>query len=363
MATQAELDAVEDELEDIVGVPVLAGTVEPTDTDGTDGSWFFDTSAGRLYGPKSAGAWDTDNPILLNGIPALTGITEPTGGVGGDGDFYFQTNTSTIFGPKDEGEWPDGISFKGEQGDPGGTMVWKGVWADDVEYDEFDQVSAGGSTWVSVDDVNEDNDPTTDDGTWWSLASAKGNQGEVGDGFLPGLMLPAGTPRGPLITSAGAAAGTNIARFAHMNPVPQDGTLTDIAVFVGASSGNMKLLIYDTGDTTPTVYTKIYESSATAVGSASAWQTVTGVGLSVTGGDRLVFGVVCDNATAAFGRGDVSVTGANTLPVAFAPPLGACRIKLGATYAVTYASPAATMTETNMAVATYIPMIIGQVTP
>jgi hypothetical protein len=147
-----------------------------------------------------------------------------------------------------------------------------------------------------------------------------------------------------------------------MNPVPQDGTLTDIAVYVGASSGNMKIVVYDTGDTDATIYTKIYESSATAVGSAGAWQTITGVGLSVIGGDRLVFGVVADNATAAFGRGDTSVSAAaNTLPAAFSPPVGATRIKFGASYAITYASPANTMTETNMAAQTYIPMIIGMV--
>ncbi len=50
MATQAELDAVEDEIGDISGVVVIGGTTTPTNGDGLDGAWWFDTTTGKLEG-------------------------------------------------------------------------------------------------------------------------------------------------------------------------------------------------------------------------------------------------------------------------------------------------------------------------
>ena len=80
----------------------------------------------------------------------------------------------------------------------------------------------------------------------------------------------------------------------------KSGRIRDLTIFVGTSSGNIDLGIYDTVATTRT---KLYSSGSTACGTGNAWQTVTAdTGVDVKAGDHLDLALACDNATATFGR-------------------------------------------------------------
>jgi hypothetical protein len=350
MATLADLLAAD-------GLPVLGGVTPPSNSDGLNGSWWFDTSTGKLYGPKAGGIWDLDNPILLGGVAVLSGGLTPTDDVGGDGDLFLKTSTADLF-VKETGSWGPPMSLKGDQGDPGVGLNNLGAWSSVTAYAVDDLVIRGGSSWYAVA-TSTNIDPITDDGSHWKVFAAKGNVGAAGSGFLEGLVVPvANNSPSPTATVTNSA---NTARFVAMNPVPFDGLLDAIALYIGISSGNIKLLVFDTGQATPGSYTQLYCSAGTAAGAAGDWQTFSGIGLDVESGQRLVFGVVPDNATVTFGRLDGVVSNnASILPAAFAPT--GTRVKLGAQKGgFTYASPASIMSEADMGATTSILAIIGQV--
>lgn len=151
---------------------LLSGTNEPSPTQGVDGDYFLSTTTGRLYGPKTAGAWPAASVSLAdpagetgatgaaglagatgatgaagalgatgsagtvgatgaagatgpagatgatgatgtNGSTLLSGITDPVAATGVNGDFYLNSATSTLYGPKTAGAWPVGVPLTG----------------------------------------------------------------------------------------------------------------------------------------------------------------------------------------------------------------------------------------------------------
>ena len=68
----------------------------------------------------------------------------------------------------------------GPEGPPGpaGTLNWRGQWDSSTEYEPDDGVSDEGSSWVALE-ANQNVKPGTEP-TVWSLAAAKGDQGEQG---------------------------------------------------------------------------------------------------------------------------------------------------------------------------------------
>jgi len=149
----------------------IAGSVNPTLTQGQNGDFYLNTVSYTLFGPKSSGGWGigqsligptgptgSQGPIGLTGPPGpngLQGLTGPIGpqgpqgnqgpagpqgaqgpqgiagadgktvlngagnpanSFGNNGDFYINTTSSTLFGPKANGVWPLGISLVGPQG-------------------------------------------------------------------------------------------------------------------------------------------------------------------------------------------------------------------------------------------------------
>ncbi len=151
---------------------ILNGSGPPSQSTGTDGDFYIDTSAQVIYGPKS-GSWPTPGTSIVGpkgatgdpgpagatgatgatgaqgpqgekgdqGDPGATGATgaqgdpgakgepgtsilngcEPPGpGTGNDGDFYIDTATSMLYGPKASGAWPTpGTSIVGPAGATG----------------------------------------------------------------------------------------------------------------------------------------------------------------------------------------------------------------------------------------------------
>lgn len=368
MATQTELDAVEAEIGLISGVPVIGGVEPPTDNLGLDGSWWFDTASGKLYGPKTGGVWDVDNPLLMGGVAVLTGALSPTPDVGGVGDLFIKTTTSELY-VKDDVDWGSPASLKGAQGDAGAGLNNRGIWDSGTSYVADDLVQHQGTSWYAVASTTNNN-PLTDPGTHWKYFAQKGNTGAVGAGFFPGLVVPA-AGSSPPVPTAFMANTNNTGKFAAMNPIPSDGTLDAMSVYVDTAGGNIKFLIYDCGQTTGGVYTQKFVSTPVAASVSGDWLTITGIGLAVSSGERFMFGYVPDNGTLRTGRLGLvigsAIAGANTadlLPAEFAPT--GTRVKMCGNVAsatpYTYAAPAATISEANMQTYNSIPTIIGQVT-
>jgi len=107
------------------GNTILSGTAAPT-TEGVDGDFYIEdpTTAPKLYGPKTAGAWGTGTALVNNGNTVLNGTTVPTT-EGVDGDFYIKdpTTAPVMYGPKTAGSWGSGIALVGPSGPGSGDML------------------------------------------------------------------------------------------------------------------------------------------------------------------------------------------------------------------------------------------------
>lgn len=130
------------------GKTIYNGSGSPSNSLGTDGDFYIDTTNVLLYGPRAGGVWPAGINLVgpkgdkgdqglegtqgiqgvqgvpgLNGKSVLNGSGSPSAHVGVDGDFYIDTTAATLYGPKSEGAWPTaGVSLigpKGDTGDPG----------------------------------------------------------------------------------------------------------------------------------------------------------------------------------------------------------------------------------------------------
>lgn len=179
---------------------ILNGSGPPSQSTGTDGDFYIDTSAQVIYGPKS-GSWPTPGTSIVGpkgatgdqgptgpqGDPGATGATGPAGpqgdpgptgatgatgdqgpkgdpgtsvlngcvpptdDLGNDGDFYLDTATSVLYGPKASGAWPaTGTSLvgpagpTGPQGATGPTGPAGGTFA--PEYGQWSSTQTQGGT-------------------------------------------------------------------------------------------------------------------------------------------------------------------------------------------------------------------------
>ncbi|WP_455279335.1 collagen-like protein [Cupriavidus necator] len=108
------------------GKTILSGTNAPTADIGTDGDYYLNVSTSTLYGPKANGAWPAGVSLIgpqgVAGAPGATllhGAADPTAADGTEGSFYLNTTTNTLFGPKAGDSWPAGISVVGLTGPVG----------------------------------------------------------------------------------------------------------------------------------------------------------------------------------------------------------------------------------------------------
>lgn len=122
------------------GFVLLGAASAPANTVGKDGDFYLDNSTGKLYGPKTSGAWPAsaltligpagpagaEGPVGAVGLPGydvgsvlITGVGTPAVALGRDGDFYADISTYAIYGPKATGAWP--ASFGNLRGATGAT--------------------------------------------------------------------------------------------------------------------------------------------------------------------------------------------------------------------------------------------------
>ncbi len=73
------------------------------------------------------------------------------------------------------------------------TGMWKGPWDNSAIYAMGDSVSRDGSSWISLQDTNQNHDPSSSP-DWWDLIAQKGDDG------APGVGVPAGGTAGQVLT-------------------------------------------------------------------------------------------------------------------------------------------------------------------
>ncbi|MBP0620073.1 collagen-like protein [Cupriavidus consociatus] len=108
------------------GKTILSGLGAPGASVGTDGDFYLNLSTSTLYGPKANGEWPAGVPLVgpqgIAGAPGaslLHGAADPTAADGTEGSFYLNTTTNTLFGPKTGDSWPAGVSVVGLTGPVG----------------------------------------------------------------------------------------------------------------------------------------------------------------------------------------------------------------------------------------------------
>jgi hypothetical protein len=102
--------------------------------------------------------------------------------------------------------------------------------------------------------------------------------------------------------------------------VGQAGTLTDLAVYVVSSAGNIDVGVYSTAS--PRV--RLYSTGSIACPAAGAWRIVGSLSLVVAAGDQYDLVIGNDTGTATIGATANAVAAAiATLPAGYLPALGA----------------------------------------
>lgn len=114
----------------------------------------------------------------------------------------------------------------------------------------------------------------------------------------------------PYVTDFGILTSGNAVTLNHIRGVryrwPKNGTVTGLALFLTATSGNFTVGVYDLAATNLNL---LRGSASTVAGGASAWQGVDlSSGLVVVGGDDVYLVVHTDNSTVAFGRSGALVS-------------------------------------------------------
>lgn len=178
---------------------------------------------------------------------------------------------------------------------------------------------------------------------------------EVRDAFVCWL----GHPLGAVGTGVGAMTAASRAQ-GHRVIVPKSGTLNELNIYVGTSSGNIEVGIMDT---TVTTRNQLWTSGSIACPAANGWRKIGDPGIAVSEGDHIDFYVNADNTTATFGR----ITGIATATAA-AFPTGTVVSPLGGKPTLVWQGPAATfplgttLAETSMGFSSLAPGVIAQIT-
>lgn len=110
---------------------------------------------------------------------------------------------------------------------------------------------------------------------------------------------------------------------------PTTGILRDIAVFVGVSSGNYRVGIYDTGSVgAPGVRTRRFASGIIPVGGSDGWRVIVDPGFDVIAGDELDLAINCDNGSVTLGNVAMVSAAMAQLPAGFIPLTGGAAPKM-----------------------------------
>jgi hypothetical protein len=169
---------------------------------------------------------------------------------------------------------------------------------------------------------------------------------------LPGLVAP----YSPALIGSAAVLSANQA-YGSRVVVPRTGTLVDLAIYVGATSGNIDVGVYSTGATRA----KLYSTGSIACPAANAWSIVGALSLPVTAGDQLDFLLASDNGVASFGRCvQLPNAAAGQLPDAFSKAPGGALPKIAVGMGGMFPLPA-TIAEGSVAAGIHALCIIARV--
>lgn len=107
-------------------------------------------------------------------------------------------------------------------------------------------------------------------------------------------------PLNPQLVNGGFTTSANRGHFARVE-APKTGILTDLAVYIFTSAGNISVAVYDTNATT---LTRLYTTGTIACPATSGWNIVGSgsLGVSVTKGIQYYLFVSTDSASTGFGR-------------------------------------------------------------
>jgi hypothetical protein len=72
--------------------------------------------------------------------------------------------------------------------------AWRGEWSDSATYDQGETVAHLGSSYISLQDENNDKEPVVEGSVWWDLVALKGDDGAAGTG------VPVGGTTGQVLT-------------------------------------------------------------------------------------------------------------------------------------------------------------------
>lgn len=157
--------------------------------------------------------------------------------------------------------------------------------------------------------------------------------------FAPALPGGLVTPMSVIInggSGAVAAFTANQARGCRV-VIPKTGTLSSIAIYLGASSGNFDVGVYSGASTRLKLWT--LGSTATSGLTANAWNVVGNPALSVIQGEQYDFSIAIDNATATVGESSLGAGGMGILPTGYLPGVAAAP-KLNWVVATSFPLPA-----------------------
>lgn len=180
-----------------------------------------------------------------------------------------------------------------------------------------------------------------------TAASFNGLQGGLIDRAVAAPFSPAN------LASVAVIGAANRGRFCRVI-VPKTGTLMDLSVFIGTSSGNIDGGVYDTQSTRNRLW-----STGSIASPGTGWRNLGDPNLAVVEGQSLDFGVAADNNTVTFGRQLLAAATASALPAGYWPGDGANpRLSM---YKETVFPLPGTITEATLIDDVYLPFIMARV--
>lgn len=185
-----------------------------------------------------------------------------------------------------------------------------------------------------------------------TASSALWTPGQLGDNVV--------APFHPALANGSMSTGFANGAVGCRVKVPKSGQLRDLTVFQVASSGNVSVGVFDTGDALAGSRTRLWSTGSIACPAANGWRTVGDPNIAVVAGQELDFLFAADNLTATIARA-AAVVGDLNLPASFWPAAGGASPKLGVRPTAGMMPLPATITEANMVSIGTVPMIIARI--
>jgi hypothetical protein len=174
---------------------------------------------------------------------------------------------------------------------------------------------------------------------------------------FPNLLAPY-DPR--LMSAAALVVGSGVI-FGSRVVAGQSGTLRDLTVYSGVTSGNLRVGVYDTNDAVAASRSLLYGSGSIASAGTGAYQVVADPQIVVTAGKSYDLVVLVDNGTIALGRIAQVAAGVNVLPTGFLAVPGGALAKPAWSFTFAYAALPATITEAQATTSTAAFWIGGRI--